>query len=176
MTMAQVVNLYNIRINRAGFIACPFHSGDNTPSLKIYDHSFYCFGCGKGGSLINFVQEMQGMRYREACEFLDNSFSLGLLGERRNFAQYRQMQKSAGKHAIAQNAQQRAEKYDLAQFVQLCAYRRWLCSQPATTDITFDIDYIDRILDQDYLITFDADARINSLLTKHPNGGEFLHE
>lgn len=176
VTMAQVVSLFNIKINRSGFIACPFHNGDHTPSLKIYDNSFYCFGCGKGGNVINFVQEMQRTSAREACEFLDNAFSLGIVEQKQGFLQYRQAKKRASDYIIYQNAQARAEQYDLAQFVKLCAYRRWLASQTPTQSTAFDIDYIDRILDQDYLITFDAGARINALLTKHPNGGEFLLE
>lgn len=37
-------------------ICCPFHK-ERTPSLVIYSHnqSFYCFGCGAGGSPIDFV-------------------------------------------------------------------------------------------------------------------------
>lgn len=59
-----------IEINRQGFCQCPFHSGDNTPSLKIYDdqNSWHCYGCGEGGDVIDFVMKIDGLSFKEACK------------------------------------------------------------------------------------------------------------
>ena len=41
--------------------ACPFHA-EHDPSFKvniageIHEHFFYCFGCKRGGSIIDFIQ------------------------------------------------------------------------------------------------------------------------
>lgn len=47
---------------------CPLH-GDSNPSLIIYiegnDESFYCFGCQKGGDVINFVTEYKKLEHSE---------------------------------------------------------------------------------------------------------------
>lgn len=51
---------------------CPLHNGDNKNSLTVFenDNSFYCFSCGKGGNIINFVMEQEDCSYTEAIELL----------------------------------------------------------------------------------------------------------
>ena len=39
-SMRDIVEQYDFHPNRAGFISCPFHSGDRTPSMKIYKKTF----------------------------------------------------------------------------------------------------------------------------------------
>ena len=50
---------------------CPFHD-ERTPSFSVNaaDKLFYCFGCGKGGDLIGFVRESEGLAFAEAVEWL----------------------------------------------------------------------------------------------------------
>lgn len=69
----QVISPY-VRLQRAGNIMkglCPFHS-EKTPSFTVYpqDNSFYCFGCGVGGSTISFIQKAENLSYPEAVEYL----------------------------------------------------------------------------------------------------------
>ncbi|WP_424766217.1 DNA primase [Paenibacillus sp. sgz302251] len=50
---------------------CPFHSEKTpsftvTPELQIY----HCYGCGKGGNVIRFVEEMEGYSFPEAVRLL----------------------------------------------------------------------------------------------------------
>ena len=52
--MREVVSFYGYEPNRTGFICCPFHT-EKTPSLKINERSFHCFGGGAHGSVIDFV-------------------------------------------------------------------------------------------------------------------------
>lgn len=51
--------------------ACPFH-GDTRPSLVVYPatRSYYCFGCGAGGDVLDFVSRLHGVPFREAAELL----------------------------------------------------------------------------------------------------------
>jgi DNA primase len=61
---------------------CPFHNektGSFTvnPDLKVY----HCFGCGKGGSVINFVMEMDKLSFPETIELLAKRFRIGLVYE-----------------------------------------------------------------------------------------------
>ena len=50
---------------------CPFHN-EKTPSFHVLpDKQFYhCFGCKKGGGVVNFVMEMEGLTYPDAIRFL----------------------------------------------------------------------------------------------------------
>ena len=53
------------------FGLCPFHS-EKTPSFSVSADKqiYHCFGCGKGGGVINFIMEIENLSYPEAVEFL----------------------------------------------------------------------------------------------------------
>ncbi len=64
----------HIKLKKAGKTfsgLCPFHS-EKTPSFHLNDEEgfFNCFGCGKKGSLYNFVMETRGLTFPEAVKFL----------------------------------------------------------------------------------------------------------
>jgi DNA primase len=50
---------------------CPFHN-EKTPSFMVSPDRqvFHCFGCGKGGSVIDFIMEYEHMEFPEALEEL----------------------------------------------------------------------------------------------------------
>lgn len=50
---------------------CPFHQ-EKTPSFFVVpSRDFYhCFGCGKGGNVINFIMDHERMEYPEALRYL----------------------------------------------------------------------------------------------------------
>ena len=50
---------------------CPFHN-EKTPSFSVTPERnlFYCFGCHKGGTIFDFVMEMENMTFPEALKFL----------------------------------------------------------------------------------------------------------
>ena len=91
ITMQDICKKYGFEINRRGFICCPFHN-EKTASMKIYTNGngFYCFGCGVGGDVINFVMRLDNLDFKTACEKLNNDFMLGLpIGKRPNLREYR---------------------------------------------------------------------------------------
>lgn len=85
LTMDEVARHYGFTPNRSGFMRCPFHR-EKTGSMKIYpDDSgghWHCFGCGKGGSVIDFVMQLYGISFRQACLRLNVDFGLGLADQR----------------------------------------------------------------------------------------------
>ncbi|MDR2534980.1 MAG: DNA primase [Treponema sp.] len=56
---------------------CPFHN-EKTPSFSVNPERklYYCFGCGKGGTVINFVMEMDKLSFTEAIEVLAKRFGV----------------------------------------------------------------------------------------------------
>lgn len=50
---------------------CPFHN-EKTPSFSVDSESqlYYCFGCHKGGTALNFVMEMERMDFQESVKYL----------------------------------------------------------------------------------------------------------
>ena len=80
LSAREVVEAYGFQLDRSGFIQCPFHQGDDHGSLKVYDgdRGWHCFGCHKGGSVIDFVMELFGISFRDACLRLNEDFRLGL--------------------------------------------------------------------------------------------------
>ncbi len=50
---------------------CPFHN-EKTPSFNIYpeNNSFYCFGCGKGGGVFQFVMGVENLAFPDAVRWL----------------------------------------------------------------------------------------------------------
>jgi DNA primase len=79
LTTKQVIEYYGFKVNRTGFVACPFHLED-TASLRVYDGSrgFHCFGCGATGSVIDFVMKLFNINYQQALTRLNYDFNLRL--------------------------------------------------------------------------------------------------
>ena len=72
--IVDVVSGYVRLSKRSGanqFGLCPFHS-EKTPSFSVNQEKqiYHCFGCGKGGSVINFIMEIENLGYRDAVAFL----------------------------------------------------------------------------------------------------------
>jgi len=72
--IADVVGEYVSLTKKSGsnqFGLCPFHS-ERTPSFSVSadKQMYYCFGCHKGGGVINFVMEIEGLTFPDAVHFL----------------------------------------------------------------------------------------------------------
>ena len=77
VSVSEAARGYGYTPNRAGFICCPFHL-EKTPSLKLYDQTYHCFGCGAHGSVIDFVGELFSLSPLDAAKKLNADFGLHL--------------------------------------------------------------------------------------------------
>lgn len=72
--ISDVVSSYVKLTKRSGsnlFGLCPFHS-EKTPSFSVAPDKqiYHCFGCGKGGGVINFIMETENLSFPDAVHFL----------------------------------------------------------------------------------------------------------
>ena len=74
ISMQEVVGRYGLHPNRAGFISCPFHHGDRTPSMKIYPKDYHCHACGANGDIFSFVMGMEHCDFKTAYKALGGSY------------------------------------------------------------------------------------------------------
>ena len=113
LTMAELFERYGFRPDRRGFVQCPFHS-EKTASLGVYDggRRWKCFGCGAGGDVISFAQQLFGLSFAQAVTRLECDFGLDAPGPDRN------------REAVRRRAQAMAEQQR-----ELDAYRcEWMRS------------------------------------------------
>lgn len=63
--IGQYVQLKKSGKNYLGL--CPFHD-EKTPSFSVAEDKqiFHCFGCGKGGNVFTFMQEIEGLSFPES--------------------------------------------------------------------------------------------------------------
>lgn len=66
---SSYVNLKRRGKNLVGL--CPFHN-EKTPSFNLYpeNNSYYCFGCGKGGGVFQFVMDAENLAFQDAVRWL----------------------------------------------------------------------------------------------------------
>ena len=100
----DVVGQY-VTLKRSGsnlFGLCPFH-GEKTPSFSVAPDKgiFYCFGCHKGGGVINFEMEIEGLSYGDAVRALAKRAGLEVPEDEQYQSRYRQQERLWALHKEA---------------------------------------------------------------------------
>src|SRR5947209_20011202 len=79
--IVRVVSDYvTLKKKGANWMACcPFHQ-EKTPSFSVNPAKdiFYCFGCSKGGSVCNFVMEIERVSFPEAVRIVAEKVNVPL--------------------------------------------------------------------------------------------------
>lgn len=100
----DVVGQY-VTLKRSGsnlFGLCPFH-GEKTASFSVSPDKgiYYCFGCHKGGSVINFQMEIEGLSYPDAVRALAKRAGLEVPEDEQYQSRYRQQERLWALHKEA---------------------------------------------------------------------------
>ena len=75
ITVKQAAALYGLPITTTGMTRCPFHE-DHTPSMKLNDAYYYCFGCGATGDVIDLTAHIFDLSSLQAARKLVQDFDL----------------------------------------------------------------------------------------------------
>ncbi len=92
----EVVGQY-VSLTRKGsnlFGLCPFHS-EKTGSFSVAPDKgiYYCFGCHKGGGVINFIMEIEGLDYPDAVRFLAKRAGMEVPDDRAYASTYKKQER-----------------------------------------------------------------------------------
>ena len=75
VTIKQSAALYGLTTTTTWMVRCPFHE-DHTPSMKLNDTYYYCFGCGATGDVIDLTAQLFGLSSFQAARKLAQDFGL----------------------------------------------------------------------------------------------------
>ena len=100
----DVVGQY-VSLRRSGsnlFGLCPFH-GEKTASFSVAPDKgmYYCFGCHKGGGVINFQMEVEGLSYPDAVRALAKRVGMEVPEDEQYQSRYRQQERLWALHKEA---------------------------------------------------------------------------
>ena len=74
-TVRQAAEHYGLKIGQGNMVCCPFHA-DRTPSMKLDEDYFYCFGCGTSGDVIDLVAKLFNLSSYDAAKKLAYDFEI----------------------------------------------------------------------------------------------------
>ena len=74
-TVRQAAEHYGLKIGQGNMVCCPFHA-DRTPSMKLDEDYFYCFGCGTSGDVIDLVAKLFNLSSYDAAKKLAYDFGI----------------------------------------------------------------------------------------------------
>ncbi len=95
----------HVALRRSGanlFGLCPFH-GEKTASFSVAPDKgiYYCFGCHKGGGVINFQMEIEGLSYPDAVRSLAKRVGMEVPEDEQYQSRYRQQERLWALHKEA---------------------------------------------------------------------------
>ena len=149
VNVPQAAERYGLNVTHGNMCLCPFHD-EKTPSLKLYEKNYHCFGCGAHGDVIALAANLFDIPMLEAAKRINADFSLGL-----------DMEKpiSSREITLIQRKRQEAEdfkKWESGAWLTLAEYFSTLCHwrrefAPKSETETADERFLEALKNRDYI-------------------------
>ena len=75
VSVKEAAERYGLSVTRHGMARCPFHE-DHSPSLKLNEDYYYCFGCHATGDVIDFTSRLLQVCKHHAAKQLAADFGI----------------------------------------------------------------------------------------------------
>ena len=75
VSVKEAAEYSRLEVKRGSMVCCPFHN-DRTPSMKLNEDYFYCFGCGATGDVIDLVAKLFNLSSYDAAKKLADDFGI----------------------------------------------------------------------------------------------------
>ena len=101
--ISDIVLLKKVGRNYVGL--CPFHT-EKTPSFTVSPEKqiFYCFGCGTGGNVFNFLMNYDGLSFFETAKMLANRYGIDIPAQAMSTEQKRRISERESLLAVNKQA------------------------------------------------------------------------
>lgn len=138
-SLVDEVEKSGCRLSRSGNTrlkgCCPLH-GEKTPSFMVYlesePMSFYCWGCKKGGTVIDFVRDFNGFDLNKTIDYFKRSYELTFSNTTKTLEE---MLEDFNNHSYSENYKKDVGIYNYA-FILSKKIKQFL-----TTSSSFKEDY-----------------------------------
>jgi hypothetical protein len=200
LPITDILLSYGVEVKKQNKAICPLHS-EKSPSFTIYPktNSWHCFGCGVGGSAIDFVMAYCGLDSLEAAKKLDMDFNLGLFDYKPTLEERHKLKEQQAQREAEKGLTKAFEGFINKAFDLLCDYLHLLHDWKIThapksltewdnvnalfVEACHQLDYIEHLTD--FLLNADIDEQISFYQThrkellniakrirQHKNSGE----
>lgn len=126
-SILEIATRYGIHVPRNGKIKCLFHK-EKTASMKLYQQSYYCFGCGVHGDVISFLQGITGFSFQEALQELGKD-------KKTSFSAYVKARQAQIKAKSRQQVELERKKRLKNTLLKITAYRNLIAESEPFSDL-----------------------------------------
>jgi hypothetical protein len=127
LPIAGILGFYGVDVIRGNKALCPLHK-EKTPSFTIYpsNNSWHCFGCGAGGSVIDFIMAYFGLNAIDSARRLDSDFRLGLFDHKPSQEELHKSTEEKARRKVEKGLDKAFEGYMSKAYSLLCDYTHML--------------------------------------------------
>lgn len=152
VNLKRAAEYYGLEV-RNGMALCIFHD-ERTPSMKLYDDHFHCFGCGKHGDVTDLVAKLLNLSPKEAAMQIAHDFGISYDNQQSDY-------KPSKDSVLAKIKREQEKAKENHVYDVLCSYFRLLrdwrteyapksseeALNPLFIQALTEIDYIDSLID-----------------------------